>query len=65
MTDELAARRAAVRERLAAKRRAETIERLMDDIAAAVAADHIAAGIEASKRTHPSTPRIYDREAEG
>ena len=62
---DLATRRQAVRERLAAKRRTENIDRLMDDLADAVAADHVAAAITASKRRHPSGGwQVYDQEAE-
>ena len=64
MNDDLAARRQAVAERLAAKRRAENIERLMDELGDAVAADHHARTIAASLRRHPSGGRPYDREAE-
>ena len=60
VNDELAARRRAVTERLAAKQRAESIERIRQ----AGAVDHVGEAIEQSKRVHPSNPKPYDREAE-
>ena len=65
MNDDLAARRQAVAERLAAKKRTENIERLMDELGEAVAVDHRAAAITASIRKHPSNGRVYDWAAEG
>ena len=65
MNDDLAARRKAVAERLAAKKRAENIERLMDALGDAVAVDHRARTITASLRRHPSNGRVYDWQAEG
>ena len=62
---DLAARRQAVAERLAAKKRTENIERLMDELGEAVAVDHRARTITDSLRRHPSGGRPYDREAEG
>jgi hypothetical protein len=61
---DLATRRQRVLADRAARKRTENIERLMDDLADAVAADHVAAAITASKRSHPSNGRVYDREAE-
>jgi hypothetical protein len=60
MTDELAARRKAVLARLQAARD-EAAARCLADTAAV---DHVGEQIEASKRAHPSNPRVYDREGE-
>ena len=65
MNDDLAARRKRVLAKRAAEKRAKNIERLMDELGDAVAADHRAAAITASKRRHPSGGRPYDRETEG
>jgi hypothetical protein len=61
MNDELAARRRAVAERLAAKQRAESIERIRQ----AGAVDHVGEAIADSIRKHPSNPKPFDWEAEG
>lgn len=60
MNDDLAARRAAVLERVARKRR-QALEqaRQADEI------DHTAAAILASRRKHPSNTKPYDQENEG
>jgi hypothetical protein len=60
MSDELAARRQAVRERLFAKQCAETIAELERQ----AQANDVARQILASRRKHPSTVRPYDQEAE-
>jgi len=65
MNDDLAARRKRVLAKRAAEKRAKNIERLMDELGDAVAADHVAAAITASKRRHPSGGwQVYDQEAE-
>jgi len=65
MNDDLAARRKRVLANRAAEKRSKNIDRLMDDLADAVAADHVAAAITASKRRHPSGGwQVYDWNAE-
>lgn len=61
MTDELAARRAAVLARLHKRREAAAMQRQRDT----EPVDHVGAAIAASKRVHPSNPRPFDWEAEG
>jgi hypothetical protein len=60
VNDELAARRRNALERLAAKRRAESIERIRQ----AAAVDHVGEAIAESIRKHPSSGRLYDQEKE-
>lgn len=70
MTDELAARRAAVRERLAAKKVAARLNfesdypKTVAMLERAKATGDVARQILASIRAHPSNPRPYDQEAE-
>lgn len=61
MIVELAVRRRLALARLQKRREAAAIERQRDT----EPVDHVGAAIAASKRAHPSAPRVYDREVEG